>query len=416
MLRRVLRAQPALVAFALAELALVVAALAVERPVFVQAVTSGDSWTYLTPAAELIGGLPLSLTRRTLGYPIFLALCEGLVPGGNVIETALVTQLVLNLVFIWATGRLILRIVPRCPTWALALAGLYVGLCGLDLALVILSDFLASLCFLASVTLLLAGTSGRSLLPAALLLGAATFVRPSFTAAPLLLVPTAWLLGRVGRRAAWWQWGLVAAMSGCATAGSIAIQHHLHGYDGPSDVVTFNIELLRVEAGTMDPTLPRDVPADPNVAEREARDALRLDVLARPARFASILGLRLLKYTFAPPEGTAAVIARLAGRPWEPRGWPRVALAVALLPFFALALCGPGRATPELRAYALFAWLWFLYFVGLGVMAPDQGERIRLPAVALLAPLVASNAQRWRDRWLDRARPVAATPPDQTTG
>jgi uncharacterized membrane protein len=66
------------------------------------------------------------------------------------------------------------------------------------------------------------------------------------------------------------------------------------------------------------------------------------------------------------------------------------------LPLFVLAYIPPPPREKASFAFYLLVMSLVLYVVGISVVSPAQGERMRLPILAFIAGVAANNWYAWR--------------------
>src|SRR6266849_8766396 len=177
-----------LILAAILEMAVFAWICATHEPARTALITAGDTWTYLPMAKHLAAFEPPGPSHRTLGYPVFLALCLVLSAGKVPLLVAIALQLALNLALTASVWRFLTRFAGGVRPSLRIVAACVVFVAGLDLALVALTDFLAAAAFFGFAMAVLLRRDRRGLAHGAALLAIATVTRPSFTLLPIVLV------------------------------------------------------------------------------------------------------------------------------------------------------------------------------------------------------------------------------------
>ncbi len=122
-----------------------------------------DTLEYWRVARHLVDSGWWLTTSRTLGYPLFLALCYRL--GGELYGpyVAIALQLLLNLVLTGLCWRLLQRLAPSVGELGRFWATLFFSWAGTGMALMLMADFLSALLFAVFVYGLLFWRQHRSL-------------------------------------------------------------------------------------------------------------------------------------------------------------------------------------------------------------------------------------------------------------
>ena len=373
----------------------------------------GDTWEYLDAAAGLAAG-SLPKTIRTLGYPAFLAVTAA--PIG--ILGVLAAQVVLLGWTVWRVQGFAARLAPDARPGAHQAAAALVGLFCLGHSVTLMTDFL---CALAVFSAFDAGLRDRR--GAAFGWGlAAALLRPTWAMAP----PVVLLLALWDRRSAWW-----ALLAGLVLGLGLSVAHQRHTADTwrPSRVVTMNLRgFTQTAAPGLTPTFDAlrgpgggagSEPADADrggAAPPQRRgdlEAFARRVASAPAAHARLAAGMVLRYTLAPVERPVHIVWQMSRGGDEP---PDADSAVQRsgdhpLPRWVRAIC----FVLTLPALLLLAWpagrrrdRWILpmgvglFLVLVSTIAPFQGERMRLPAVLLLAGNAAANLEHLVRRWWRR--------------
>lgn len=395
----------------------------VDREERLALILADDTHEYVQAARTLIETRRWPVTTRTLGYPLFLV--PGYLAGGEedgaILSVAL--QLLLNLGFTALAWWMLERLAPDTGTGLRLVLTAAFFWAAFGLASHLLSDFLAALLFGVFLYGFLFLRSPAALFGTGLALAAATLTRPTFLFIPLLLPVMALLVDRATLAIGWKEVGILAGFSLAATALSVAHQFSIDGYLGPSPVLTQNLqqtlgaalhdqgrpEAARVEfeteigrrAGRPFADLTR------GEQERQMTRIFREQLAAHPAAILKNMARTSIQYVFAPVESALMRRAVRDGGETDYMTKIRPILFVLCLPFWLLAIVPPANR-PGRRPFYLLAMLLLLYVVGITAITPMQGERIRLPVLILLLPIVAWNVSSlipWLARLASRARP-----------
>jgi hypothetical protein len=384
--------------------------------VFTTFVSSADTFEYDRVARELAAG-HLVATKRTLAYPLFLSLGYR-AAGENAIYWIVAVQLVLNLSLTALCWKLVEKLAPQAGTSLRVFLTLFCFLAGMGMALYLLSDFLASLCFGAFLYGFLFWRSRRTLVLSALALALATLIRPTFTLIPLLLPALAFLVKHCTSRLPLVHLLVFIVTSLAATGLSIAYQYAYQGYVGPSPIVTQNIQRVLYFA-TADGKMPfRDHlkafeseiggragrsydGLSRTEQEKYAKQIFWEQLMVHPKEIASLSLRTFLNYIFVPVESTIARITDFLERGDSYQRYIRPTLGLACLPIWILSLVPPVGSRSK-WSYYLIVLILVLYMAGITALNPRQGERIRFPILAFMLPIVAWNGQaclRYLRKW-----------------
>jgi hypothetical protein len=384
-------------------------------------VETPDTSSYTDVALTLTATGTLIPSPRTLGYPLFLAL--GYIIAGSTYGLYLIVaaQLLLNLVFTWGCWKLLVHLAPDVKPGLRIAATLFFFWAGLGMAILVISDFLASFFFGVFFYGLLFWRSRLAGLLSGTFLALATFVRPTFTFVPLVLPLAAYLVGRITSRLSWRYILTYIVMSLGATAVSISYQYYSFGYVGPSDVVAKNIgrtlhhaskdkamtlhdyqafrERIAKEAGMeADALLPTD-------EEPYAKKILLDELQLRPGVILVQIISTAIKYIFVPVESFWSSFVRFYGNDQMYQTYVRPFLGLACLPLWVLALIPPQGSTHRKKPYYLLVMIFLLYVVGLTAINPGQGERIRFPVLAGVFPIILWNVRDLRSAYYSAKTP-----------
>ncbi|HKQ97260.1 MAG TPA: hypothetical protein VJV75_05230 [Candidatus Polarisedimenticolia bacterium] len=392
-----------------------------ERLALIQA---EDTSVYVDATRALIETRRWPATTRTLGYPLFLV--PGYLAGGEedgaILSVAL--QFLLNLGFTALAWRMLERLAPDTSTGLRVVLTAAFFWASFGLASYLLSDFLAALFFGVFLYGFLFLRSPRALFGTGLALAAATLTRPTFLLVPLLLPVLALLVDRATLPIGWKEVGLLAGFSLAATALSIAHQVSIDGYRGPSPVLTQNLQhtlYAALDDTSRSPAAARGefeaeigrragrpfTDLTRGEQERQMTRIFKEQLAAHPAAILKSMARTSIQYVFAPVESVPMRRARQAGDEAAYMTGLRPILTLVCLPFWLLAIVPPA-IRPGRRPFYLLAMLLLLYVVGITAITPMQGERIRLPVLILLLPIMAWNVQGLVPRLarlVPRARP-----------
>jgi hypothetical protein len=399
-----------LLAWALVEAALFAGLCIAEQDAFLRMVRTDDSASYTALALSFTRGA-LAPSSRTPGYPLFLAACA-LLDGS--FRLAIAMQLVANLGLALGSWYLVGRLVPRASPRLRAVAASVCFVAGLGLALQLMTDLLTAVYLFVALYGLLFWRHRAGVVASAVALGLATLTRPTFTLFPLLLPVLGWLASRIHTRVPARQLALLAGFSLAATALSIGYQYRTDGYLGPSSALTFNIqktlhdalapdEPFKLYKRRFEERLARRAQVPPEAlsrtqAEQQAKRELIAALKAHPVPIAWHLTRTAIKYLFVPIEALPAHVMRYAGAGAAYERFVRPLLFLVCLPVWLLAYWPPPRSDRRARAYYALTMMSLAFVVIMSAMAPQQGERMRLPLVAFLVPLAVAQLERRRTR------------------
>jgi hypothetical protein len=371
-------------------------------------VEAPDTSSYTDIALSLVATGILIPSPRTLGYPLFLAL--GYILGGTAYGLCLIiaVQLLLNLVFAWVCWRLLERLAPDVSTGPRIAATLFFFWAGLGMAILVLSDFLASFLFGVFFYGMLFWRSRLAGLVSGTFLALATFVRPTFTFVPIVLPLVAFLVARITSRLSWRYVVTCIVISFAATGVSISYQYYFFRYLGPSDLVTTNIARTLHHASTDTVMTTYDyhafkerivkeagIEADalsPTDEERYAKKILLDELQLRPGVILVQLISTAIKYILVPVESFWIYFVRLFGDDQIYQTYVRPFLVLACLPLWLLGLIPPQGSAHKKKPYYVLVMILLAYVVGLTAINPGQGERIRFPVLPFMLPLILWNA------------------------
>ena len=353
----------------------------------------------------------LTSGQRTLGYPLFLSLCYLIGGRSYGIYVAIATQLVLNIVFTWGCWRLLQRIAPAAGVRLRSIVTLFFFWAGMGMALYLMTDFLASFFFGVFLYGMLFWRSRSSVPLSGTALALATLTRPTFTFIPFLLPLAAYLIGRFTSKVP--KNYLIAFMlfSFVATGISIIYQYTSDGYIGPSPVVTQNIERtiyfslkenqltesdyirefegeIERRAGQPFVTLSR------SAQEKYAREMLFEVLVSHPRQIILYLVRNFVKYIFVPVESVVARLTALYMSEQAYLTYVRPVLGLLCLPIWLFSLSPPFGSPKKYKMYYLLVVIFLLYVVGISVMTPLQGERMRFPVLVFMLPVMVWNVHR----------------------
>jgi hypothetical protein len=376
---------------------------------FMQFVSSPDTPSYIKIALELTQRGSLIASPRTLGYPLFLSL--GYLLGGMSYGPYLViaAQLTLNIVFTWGCWMLLQQIAPAAGTALRVVVTLFFFWAGMGMALNLLSDFLASSFFGIFLFGLLFWRSRVSLLLSGTSLALATLVRPTFTFVPLLLPFAAYLVGRITSKVPPSHVMTFIFASVAATGISVAYQYSFQGYAGPSPVLAKNIgrtlnsvstnkkmgkEAYEAFNQTIADRAGKPYSAvSPSEEEKYAVELFMEQFSSRPKDFVVFFINTFLKYLFVPTESLLQRLTVLYMSEETYHRHVRPVLTAIFLPLWVLCLWPPAFSSSKV-AYYVFALMFLFYIVGITIINPVQGERIRFPVLAFILPVALWNSDR----------------------
>jgi hypothetical protein len=406
----------------LVELAIFLWLCSLDRVVFAEFVTSPDSGTYASVARDIVRDGVLVPSPRTLGYPLFLAL--GYLIGGLTYGSYVVIgfQLILNLIFTYCCWGLLEKLTPNMEINLRTFATLFCFCAGMGMALDLLSDFLAAVFFCIFFYGLLFWRSRSCVLLSAIALALATLTRPTFTFIPLLLPVAAYLTQRTTARISWSHIVVFAAASIAATSVSVGYQYFSYGHLGPSSIMAKNIgrtlhysfvgtypfdyekfqRKVAEDAGKSLAMLP------PREEEKQSVRLLLKEFMAHPPEILLQFAITFLKYLFVPVE---SVIAKWVSLYIDEQTYSvhvRPVLGLLCLPVWVLSLFPPRGATRMSMPYYLLVMLFLIYILGVTIINPLQGERIRFPVLVFLMPIMLWNLQGllYPRPWVEKDSPA----------
>ena len=370
-------------------------------------ISASDTASYMRLARAMAFEGRLIPSERTLGYPAMIAPCLRTLGEGQGCVLLVVIQVLIALGMGYTTWRLTGRLFPDAGIGRKALLSTAVWLGSLGYAFYVLSDLPASLAFFVFLYGALFWRHRTGLILAALALGFATLLRPSFTMFPVLIPWLGYLFHRMRTGTAPMALVLAVVCSFMATFANTAYQYRYNHYLGPSPVSTMNCRKL---LGLLDPveTAERNFEARAQARmghafhelgtadqERVAVAVMAHELSDRPLQFGAAVGTTFLKYLLAPIESLAW---RFAGKlPRESLDWRIRGLLVLLTaPLFLLASLPPPTRDERTRTYYLIVMTCVVYVLGLSAFVPYQGERMRLPVLPLLVTCAAMNWDAWR--------------------
>lgn len=372
---------------------------------FKKIVSSPDTVEYVQVAHALAEKGQLIASRRTLGYPMFMALGYGL--GGDLYgpQIVIAVQLILNVVFTFLCWRLLERITPNVSVGLRAVATLVFFWAGLGMALNLLSDFLASFLFAVFLYGMLFWRKPLLCILSGSCLAVATLTRPTFILIPFLVPLSAFLVGRVTSKVPA-SYVLVFIFSSLAATGaSIVYQYRLSGYLGPSSVVSQNIgRMLSYDDYEEFRTKIADYAhlnsagdLSPAEEEKYARELFWQELFASPQKIILPLLQTLVKYIFVPIEYVVAKFTVFIRDDATYVGYVRPVLFAVFLPMWILFLIPPFRSASKVIAFYSLTMILLLYILGISLHTKDQGERIRFPMLAFMLPVILCNGYNlWR--------------------
>jgi hypothetical protein len=401
-----------LIAGATIELLLFIWLCSVGQKVFMQLVSAPDTSSYIRIAQHLVQDGILVSSPRTLGYPLFL--CLGYLIGGMRygMYVVIAAQLILNIVFSWVCWSLLQRVTPTSGVRLRAIITLFFFWAGMGMALSLLSDFLAAFFFSVFLYGMLFWRSRSSLLLSGGSLALATLTRPTFTFMPVLLPVAVFLIGCFTSKVPRYHLAVFILCSLSATGVSIAYQYSSYGYVGPSSIVAKNIgrtlsvltkgkitredyeefdKKLAEQAGRPFLTLSR------TEEEKYAVQIFRSELNSRPGMMLSQLLKTFVKYLFAPVESSVAKLTTPFVTERTYTTYVRPVLGLVCLPIWLLSLLPPIGWSKEYKMYYILVMMFLFYVVGITVMNPLQGERIRFPVLVFMLPVAVLNTHNIRD-------------------
>jgi hypothetical protein len=305
--------------------------------------------------------------------------------------------------------RLLTRLVPDAGAGVVLTMTAILGWAGMGMAWRMLTDFAGGLAFFGFLYGLLFWRRPLGIASMALLLFAATLIRPSFTFFPLLLPLLVWIVGRVTTCVPWRSAAVLMAACVAGTCVNVAYQYRNYGYWGPSPVVSLGLRnaLWHAVERRRFPMLP-DYEAElareiehrsgrpmaelsPTDEERYVKQVFVEAFRAHPRELIGYFVSGALKYTFVPIEAFVdQCVTAVRGYSFYSR-YIRPALFLICLPLWLLALAPPLGASRELRYYWLLVMVTVAYTIGVSAMLSTQGERYRFPMLAFMLPVAARN-------------------------
>jgi hypothetical protein len=400
------------------ELLLLAWLIAAGRETFMWFIWTPDSSSYIGVAQQFAKTFTLVEGTRTLGYPLFASV--GYLIGGAAYGpyVVIVAQLVLNLAFTWGCWIFLSRMNPSASPKLRAFATVLFFWAGLGAATLLMTDFLAALCFAVFVYGFLFWRTRRGVLVSAGMLALATLTRPTFTFLPLLLPGGAYLVRHVTTRVPVRSVVLFAAVSAAATSLSVAYQYSFNRYLGPSPLLIIPIQEM-LYFGTVKGRLPIDYATfrrnfELEISERAGQPFQNLtrgeqEEIAKELFHESFRvhywGITFnvvkngVKYVFAPIDSIVERFWAFYQGSSSYQSTIRPFVGFACLPLLVLSLLPPVRGGPGQRMYYILMLGCLLYVVGFSAIGTGSGERIRFPVLLLMLPVFIHNASalaRWR--------------------
>lgn len=364
-----------------------------------------------------------ALSRRTLGYPLFLYL--GYLIGGRSywVYVIIATQLVLNIIFTWGCWRLLQRIAPAAGIRLRYIVTLFFFWAGLGLSLSLMSDFLASFLFGLFIYGFIFCRSRSSVFLSGTSLALATLTRPTFTLIPFLLPFAAYLIGQFSSKVPRKHLIAFIICSFIATGISVIYQYTIDRYVGPSPIVTQNIERtiyfslkenhlaefdyigefkgeIERRAGRPFVTLSR------SDQEKYAKEIFFEVFISHPRQIILYLVKNFVKYVFTPIESGVIKLTAFYMSEQTYQTYIRPVLGLLCLPIWLLSLSPPIGSPAKYKMYYLLVVILLFYVVGMSVMAPLAGERMRFPVLAFMLPVMVWNLHglhSYLRQWLSSA-------------
>ena len=387
------------------------------REAFLELVSTPDTSSYLGVAQQLADTHTLAASSRTLGYPLFAAV--GYVIGGETYGPYIVigAQLLLNLFLTWLGWRVLERLASEASVRLRIAATVFLFWAGMGMAALLMSDFLAGLCFAVFLYGFLFWRQRRGALLAACALALATLTRPTFILVPVLLPAAAYIVRQVTTKIPAAHLLVFAACCVAATSLSLDYQYKFNRYVGPSPILIYPIQEMLYHGIAAQRSTSQDYAVfqrefateiakrggQPfgrmSVADREAyaKQLLREGFVAHPFSITVVVVTNAFKYVFAPVE---LVISRVANELLSPatyRRFVRPVIVAACVPIFLLSLLPPMGHFRGQRPYYALVMLFLLYIIGLSAISYGSGERIRFPILAFMAPVAVWNARTFCD-------------------
>jgi hypothetical protein len=376
---------------------------------FMTFVTEPDTESYISVARQLVQNATLIASPRTLGYPLFLSL--GYFAGGMRygIYIVIAMQLILNIVFLFGFWRLLQHLAPDAKTKLKISITLLFFWAGIGMAFDLISDFLAAFFFGLFLYGMLFWRSWSSVFLTGISLALATLIRPTFTFVPFLIPIAAYFIGRFTSKVPRLHILIFVILSLMATGVSVIYQYSSYGYTGPSNIVTKNIGRILHYALTGH-EITKDgyerfnakiaeyanIPYN-DLSERDKEKyAIRIflnELSSKPGVVIGCLFKTFFKYIFVPIEAFVGKLAVLYESEQLYFTYVRPILALVCLPLWLLSLI-PPVGLPKKKAYYLLVIMFLVYVVGVTVINPLQGERIRFPMLAFMLSVMVWNVQR----------------------
>jgi hypothetical protein len=377
---------------------------------FDAAVSLGDTSSYIHLAHAIARG-ELPPSRRTVGYPLFLAAAYAL--GGQTygLHVAVAGQMLLLVLMAGMTAGLMRRLLPELPRWLHVLAVVLVFWMGLGHALFIMSDLLGAFLWLGMVYAVLTRGGWRWALASCLCSMAAVLVRPSFGPVLATIPVLIWAARKLSPRPTSWLAAVLLLAFGVGGWAMNARQESLHrdtvaqGLGEPFLAPHLALALQSNLYGTTDwdvyvPQFQQAVatagnkPFDQMTRGEQDRYAKQV-FLAEAKEHTGALGMAYVrnfaKYLLAPPETLSGNIAWLLDRRDDyDRGVVRLALTILWAPLWVAALFPSGASSARRRLYALMLTSLALLLLPAALVG-GGGDRIKLPVYGLIVPMAAAN-------------------------
>jgi hypothetical protein len=379
-----------------------------------------DTFEYNHIALQLAENTTLVASRRTLGYPLFLA--SGYMIGGRSygIYIVIVTQLALNILFTGICWRLLQRVAPDAGVGLRSIITLFFFWACMGMALYLLTDFLASFFFGIFLYGMLFWRSRSSVTLSGTSLAFATLTRPTFTLIPLLLPFAAYLIGRFTSKVPLYHITVFIISSLLATCFSVAYQYAFENYIGPSPVLTqnyqriiyFSLEQKHVTEDDFIKMFEADIERrsgqpfgmlSRSDEEKYARQIFINALISHPGQVIFYLVKNFVKYIFAPVESLIARLTVLYISEETYFTYIRLIIGLLCLPIWLLSLTPPVGSSKGCKIYYLLLMMLLFYVLGITAITPLQGERMRLPLLLFMLPIVVWNIHGIRGYLLDRS-------------
>lgn len=374
-------------------------------------VVEPDTRGYLALAKALLETGTLIPSGRTLGYPLFLCLCFSVGGDQYGYHIAIGLQLVANLGFSLLVWRLLEGVAGHTePTLRAVLTAVFFW-AGMGMALSVLSDFQAALCFAGFAYVLLFKRSWAYVLLGGASLAMATLTRPVFTLFPLLIPVLGLLVSRFGQKVPRSHVLAYVLFAGLAVGVSFMQEHRVkHLTTGSWNYATFAIcstlqdhvkdyptdyhEGQRVFAREIEKRAGRPYSSlTRGEQERFARALLFEEIISDPAPFTLSYGKTFLKYLFVPIENIVRKVTCRITSEGLYYSAVRPILFALCLPLWLFSIFPPIGQRRKFGAYYVFEILILCYLLGLASLVGTQGERMRFPVLALMLPVAAINLQ-----------------------